>query len=348
MTIKINAIFEKNENDKKKIFLDTGRVIISSLSSQYNFAYALFLAEKFFEKEISSIEELPPDCKLIRRTKENNISIDEIREIRNFVSYKSISKNGKLVIIDNAELLSTEAQNALLKSLEEPGEKTAFILCTTNNFGLLPTIKSRAFTAKLNIPNKKECMSILSEEYGNETAYALLNCFITDTTELFFIKDNNIDAQMILSADYRAFFEEDFKAWISDVLEYKVGINHAIIYSAMQNLISELIEKITDSKVFETLSLLYEFEDWINRMSSYCAKEIDIQKTAVNAIIREKIYNHIMLSLSSRLKEKMIKNGNSSIIKVLELIETWFISKNIRFIPYFENILIQASNGERV
>lgn len=55
----------------------------------------------------------------------------------------SMLGHGKVFIIDEAELLETEAQNAMLKTLEEPPERTWIILCTRQEDRLLPTIRSR-------------------------------------------------------------------------------------------------------------------------------------------------------------------------------------------------------------
>jgi hypothetical protein len=66
-----------------------------------------------------------------------------IRQISKFLSQKPISHSTKIVLIQKAEDLQTESQNALLKNLEEPGENNYFILTTNHPNSLLPTIISR-------------------------------------------------------------------------------------------------------------------------------------------------------------------------------------------------------------
>ncbi len=74
-----------------------------------------------------------------------NIKISQIREIVNFLSYTSSSKN-KVIYIKDADLMTIEAENSLLKILEEPGENNYFILSLPNKYRLPPTIISRCVT----------------------------------------------------------------------------------------------------------------------------------------------------------------------------------------------------------
>lgn len=76
---------------------------------------------------------------------EDNITIEAIRALKNFMQLKTTGENAvrRIAIIENAERMTTEAQNALLKVLEEPPEDSVLILTTTNKQALLPTIISR-------------------------------------------------------------------------------------------------------------------------------------------------------------------------------------------------------------
>jgi len=71
------------------------------------------------------------------------ISIDQIRQIQHSASLPPFEGRHKVFIIDGAELLSTEAANCLLKTLEEPVGKVVFILLTTNERFLPTTVTSR-------------------------------------------------------------------------------------------------------------------------------------------------------------------------------------------------------------
>ncbi len=76
----------------------------------------------------------------------SNRGIDQVRELREIVKYKPIKGRYKVIIIDEVHMLTNEAFNALLKTLEEPPEHTVFILATTEFHKVLPTVVSRSIT----------------------------------------------------------------------------------------------------------------------------------------------------------------------------------------------------------
>ena len=71
------------------------------------------------------------------------ISVEEVRRLRGFLSHKAADEAWRIVIVDRADELNINAANALLKSLEEPPHRTAFLLLTVEPGRLLPTIRSR-------------------------------------------------------------------------------------------------------------------------------------------------------------------------------------------------------------
>ncbi len=73
----------------------------------------------------------------------SNRGIEDVRAIKDAVSYTPIKGKYKVYILDEAHMLTKEAFNALLKTLEEPPPRTVFILCTTEYEKILPTILSR-------------------------------------------------------------------------------------------------------------------------------------------------------------------------------------------------------------
>ncbi len=80
------------------------------------------------------------------------IKIAQIRQINNFLSYKSYYGSYKIVVINGAENMNQEAQNCFLKTLEEPKGKTLIILVSSRPDMLLPTIFSRCQTVKFFKP----------------------------------------------------------------------------------------------------------------------------------------------------------------------------------------------------
>lgn len=75
----------------------------------------------------------------------SNRGIDEIRDLRDKIRLSPISAKNKVYIIDEVHMLTTEAFNALLKTLEEPPSHAIFILCTTEPHKVPQTIASRCF-----------------------------------------------------------------------------------------------------------------------------------------------------------------------------------------------------------
>lgn len=91
-----------------------------------------------------------PDIIHVTHEKPNTISVDDIREqVNATVAVKPYQGPYKVYIIDRAELLTVQAQNALLKTIEEPPEYAVFLLLTENAETLLPTINSRCVMLKL-------------------------------------------------------------------------------------------------------------------------------------------------------------------------------------------------------
>lgn len=72
-----------------------------------------------------------------------SIPIDEVRRLRNFLGHRAAGDHRRVVIVDEANELNVNAANALLKSLEEPPQRTVFLLLASAPGRLLPTIRSR-------------------------------------------------------------------------------------------------------------------------------------------------------------------------------------------------------------
>ena len=74
----------------------------------------------------------------------SNRGIDQIRELREMVRYAPAAARSKVVILDEAHMLTGEASNALLKTLEEPPDRVIFVMATTEPENLVDTIRSRS------------------------------------------------------------------------------------------------------------------------------------------------------------------------------------------------------------
>ena len=76
--------------------------------------------------------------------RKKNISVEQLRDLHEKIQQRSFNNSHKAVLIPEAEALTEEAGNSLLKHLEEPTPRTVFILITTNREAILPTIRSRS------------------------------------------------------------------------------------------------------------------------------------------------------------------------------------------------------------
>ncbi len=93
----------------------------------------------------------------------SNRGIDDIRDLKDKIRLAPTMGSNKVYIIDEVHMLTTEAFNALLKTLEEPPKKTTFILCTTEEHKVPATIKSRCQIFKLKRPTIKQIVSVLKD-----------------------------------------------------------------------------------------------------------------------------------------------------------------------------------------
>ena len=100
---------------------------------------------------------------------EENIKIDDVRNIKKFLNKSTYKSNIKIVLIDNAEYLNINSSNALLKSLEEPNKNTFFFIINNNSKKILNTVKSRSieFRFFFNKDEKKSIFNKLSNLYEN-------------------------------------------------------------------------------------------------------------------------------------------------------------------------------------
>ena len=191
-----------------------------------------------------------PDIIMVKHEKPNTISIDEIREqVVNDVDIKPYSSPHKIYIITDAEIMTPQAQNALLKTIEEPPEYAVIMLLTSNIDGLLPTIRSRCVRLDLKVVDdglvKKYLMEHLhipdyqaeidasfahgsigkakeaatSQEFADITQKALKILKYADSMEVYELTEaiKNLSSEKQNINDYL----DIFQFWFRDVLMFK-------------------------------------------------------------------------------------------------------------------------------
>nr|WP_317282872.1 DNA polymerase III subunit delta' [uncultured Sellimonas sp.] len=173
-----------------------------------------------------------PDIIRVTHEKPNTISVDDVRvQINNDIMIKPYNGKYKIYIVPDADLMTPQAQNALLKTIEEPPEYAVIFLLTENADSLLPTILSRCVVLKIkNVKDvliKKYLMEHMSiPDYQAEicAAFAQGNmgrAIMLASSEYF----NEIKEETIQMMKYIKDMElPELLAAIRKISSYKVGV----------------------------------------------------------------------------------------------------------------------------
>jgi len=106
-----------------------------------------------------------PDVEIIR-TEGLSIKIDEVRELLTRVAWAPSMGGWRVVVMDDADRLTESAANALLKAIEEPGNRTVWLLCAPTLHDVLPTIRSRCRHLQLVTPSNAAVARVLQTRDG--------------------------------------------------------------------------------------------------------------------------------------------------------------------------------------
>ena len=164
---------------------------------------------------------------------EGSIKNEQIRELNKKILEKPIQALKKVYIINDAETMTTQAQNSLLKTLEEPPEHAVIILITSNEHKMLNTIKSRVVKIYFNELEQKDIELILKKEYGIENTNNDIIKYAGGSVEMalrlynnndLYIKINEIFSNLdkidiidLLNSKEEVFEKKEF---IEDILDY--------------------------------------------------------------------------------------------------------------------------------
>ena len=99
----------------------------------------------------------------------SNNSVDDIRDLREKVAYAPVSGRHKVYILDEAHMLSSQAWNAFLKTLEEPPPRTIFVLATTEAQKVLPTVVDRCHRFDFGRPSVEQVATVLARVVEQES-----------------------------------------------------------------------------------------------------------------------------------------------------------------------------------
>lgn len=196
---------------------------------------------------------------LIVEPEGNSIKIEQIRNLQKLIQEKPIISNRKVYIIDNADLMTKEAQNCLLKTLEEPPEYAVIILIGSNENLFLPTIKSRCMILHFGKISNEEMKRYLKDNLGiDQINEEMLDMFQGSIGKAINLKDkqeeyesiygfiNNLGKMDVIELYKYAKSLYKFKEEIFEVLDY---INILLLKKAKQQYIyAECIDIVEDTR----------------------------------------------------------------------------------------------------
>jgi len=198
-----------------------------------------------------------PDLMILEPQGKEEIAIAKIREIQNFLSYKSYNGGFRTVIVNRAHLMNSEAQNCFLKTLEEPKGQTLIFLISSKPDLLLDTIKSRC--QQIKFFGKPQATP---EELAKEEAILkeILKVVAADVAEKFkYAKSIDFDQmqlQDILNSLERHARYMIFKKVVGDQKKYFANLNSPMESYSVEKLkkIIELIEDANSKALFGNIN----------------------------------------------------------------------------------------------
>ncbi len=247
-----------------------------------------------------------PDIIYVQHEKPNTLSVDDIRsQLNRDIAVKPYSSPYKIYIVDEAEKMNVQAQNALLKTIEEPPAYAVILLLTNNADAFLPTIRSRCVTLNLKVVPDPVIRKYLMEQRGVPDYQA-------DVCVAF--AQGNVGKAIALASS------EDFNELKSAAVQLMKRMKEIELYE-----LTEAVKQISQFKLqindyFDIMMIWYrdillykatlDVNDLIFKDEIY-----DIKKQASKSS-----YNGIEMILDALEKAKLRLNANVNFDLVMELL----------------------------
>ena len=106
------------------------------------------------------------------RTEKLSIGVDEVRDLVRRSALAPVGRRWQIMVVEDADRLTDQACNALLKAIEEPTDRTVWMLCAPTVEDVLPTIRSRCRLVTLATPTTPDVAAFLVREEGVSEALA--------------------------------------------------------------------------------------------------------------------------------------------------------------------------------
>jgi DNA polymerase-3 subunit delta' len=188
-----------------------------------------------------------PDLHLFAEPERSAIKIEQIRNLQKDISLRPYEGKRKVFIIDNAEDLTAEAANALLKILEEPPANSLIILITAKPNLLFKTIISRCKVIKFSSLKRSQLQEILVTDYSLDNRLAHFLAYFSEgsigkalalkETDILHSKNRIIDEFVVerkVAVDYSSLENKEYlrqslnilASWFRDIYLVKTGMPH--------------------------------------------------------------------------------------------------------------------------
>ena len=289
----------------------TNSITNNKINHAYMFEGIDGIGKNLFAKELGKIlinidnTENSPDYITIEPTG-SSIKIAQIRELQSDIIIKPHS-NYKIYVINNAQKMTVESQNALLKTLEEPPEYAIIILITNNKESLLPTIKSRCEIIKFLPISIMELKRYLMDRGIDEKRALLLANFsrgsiekaleLSESSDFTIMRDDiqsyiqhildknmieilNIQTDMDKYKDKTIAVLDMMINYFRDMMMCMGNIDKDMIINGDRiTFIQNMSKKITYSQVSKVIDIIEETK---RKMRSNCNFNVSIQVMALN------------------------------------------------------------------
>lgn len=277
-TISHSYLFSGEDGVGKKLFAKEFAKMILCLSD-----------DKYCNKCSSCIKfdsENNPDFVMLQPDG-NSIKIAQIREMQENVYKKPIVSNKKVFIIDDSDKMTEEAQNSLLKTLEEPPEYIIIILVASNENKLLNTIKSRCLKIGFNNINKTELMQYISSEKIMENPSDNLLAMSNGSIGKLIKINQNLEEYSEIEKNTNSLINGN----ISNIVELMNNFN--VLYKS-KDIIANLLDYM--------IVIIYE----------YIKKNMDYRRKFLN-----------LISIIENTKKRLMSNANYDMCIDNLLLKTW-------------------------
>jgi DNA polymerase III subunit gamma/tau len=190
----------------------------------------------------------------------SNRGIDQIRELREMVRYAPASSRSKVVILDEAHMLTGEASNALLKTLEEPPDRVVFVMATTEPEELVDTIRSRSQHFHFRALTFNEISDRLRHIAGKE------NLTIDDGALAVIARMAEGSMRDALS------LLEQARAYCGDAIHDQDV--RELLGVVPEDVLNELVQSIAEQSAERALALVHTFQKEGRNLQHFCREAI--------------------------------------------------------------------------